>query len=186
MEGVERRNGLYGLEFRDTDLRRANEDERKTYDIKQLWQRSHEIINLTARGFKNVEVAEILGITPQTVSNTINSELGQKKLSDIRVDRDDEAKKISEKIRVLTAQALRTYSEIIENEKGEATLKDRKDVADTVVLELSGLRAPTRHVSAHMQLTPEELAGFKTRGKLAAEQEGVIIDVEVKEVEDGS
>ena len=48
MEGVETRNGLYGFEFRDVDLRRAAEGERKSYDIKQLWQRNHEILNLVA------------------------------------------------------------------------------------------------------------------------------------------
>lgn len=174
MEGVESRNGLYGFEFRDIDKRRV--EERSTYDIKQLWQRSHEIVNLSARGFKNVEIADILNITPATVSNTLNGELGQRKLSEIRLCRDDEAKKVTEKIRVLTNKALQTYHEIFDDETGEATIKDRKSVADTVLLELSGLRAPTKHISAN--LTSEEIEAFKHRGKVAAEQEGVVIDVE--------
>ncbi len=186
MEGVDRRNGLYGLDFRDTDLRRSEEDKRKTYDIKALWQRSHEIVNLAAQGFKQVDIAEILHITPQTVSNTLNSELGQKKLSEVREARDDETKKVTEKIRVLAGRALQTYHEILDNESGEATIKDRKDVSDTVLLELSGMRAPTKHITAH--LTPEEIGNFKARGKIAAEQEGVIIEGEVveEEVKDGS
>jgi len=185
MDDVLRRKGHYGLEFRDTDLRRAEEDERKTYDIKALWQRSHEIVNLAARGFKQVEIAEILHITPQTVSNTLNSELGEKKLSEIREGRDEEAKKVTEKIRVLSGRALQTYHEILENENGEASVRDRKDVSDTVLLDLAGMRAPTKHVTAH--LTQEEILNFKSRGKLAAKQEGVVIDANtVEEVEDGS
>jgi len=172
MEEVQKRNGLYGMEFRDTDLRRAEEGERKTYDIKGLWQRSHEIVNLAAKGFKNVDIAEILGITPQTVSNTLNGELGEKKLSEIRAVRDEDAKKTSEKIRVLTAKALQTYHEIFDNEGAEITLKDRKDVADTVLLELSGLRAPTKHINA--TLTSEDIEAFKARGKSVMEQEHVI------------
>ena len=169
MEDVQTRNGLYGFEYRDLDQRRAPEGERKSPDIKALWQRSHEIINLAARGFKHVEIAEILNITPATVSNTLNSELGEKKLSEIRLDRDEETKKVSEKIRVLTNKAIDVYHEIFDNEGGEATIKDRKGAADTVVLELSGLRVPTRVDSRHVStvLTVEELDAFKLRGNKA-------------------
>jgi predicted transcriptional regulator len=180
MEDVQTRNGLYGFEFRDVDLRRVEQEEKKTYNIKQLWQRSHEIINLAAQGYKNTDIAEILGITPACVSLTLNSELGQKKLSDIRQDRDADARKTSEKIRVLTAKAIQTYHEIFDNEDGQATLKDRKDVADTVLLELSGLRAPTKIQSSTVTtvLTAEEIENFKNRGIKAAKEAGMVIDVE--------
>jgi len=183
VESVEKRNGLYGQEYREIDKRRAAEGERKTYDIKGLWQRSHEIINLAARGFKNTEIAEIVGCTPATVSSTINSELGERKLSDIRESRDDEARKVTEKIRVLTKRAIQTYHEIFDDESGESTMKDRKAVADTVLLELSGLRSPTKHIST--TLSAEEIEAFKLRGKQAIEQEE-IIDIEIEEIPDGS
>jgi len=102
MEDVQTRDGLYGFEFRDIDERRVDPAKRKRYEIKQLWQRSHEIINLAAQGFKNTDIAEILGISPTSVSMTLNSETWQEKLSDIRFSRDEEARKTSEKIRVLT------------------------------------------------------------------------------------
>jgi predicted transcriptional regulator len=175
MEGVQTRNGLYGFEFRDVDQRRVSDgEERKNYDIKQLWQRSHEIINLAAQGFKNTDIAEILGITPATVSNTLNGKLGQMKLSEVRQSRDDEAKKNSEKIRILTAKAIQVYHEIFDNEDGQATLKERKDVADTVVLELSGLRAPTKTQNFNVStvLTPAEINSFKERGLKAAKDAG--------------
>lgn len=175
MEGVQTRNGLYGFEFRDVDQRRTPEDmPRKQYEIKALWQRSHEIINLLARGYKQCDVAEILNISEACVSMTANSELGQKKLADIRNVRDEDAKKTSEKIRILTAKAIETYHEIFDNEDGAATLKDRKDVADTVLLELSGLRAPTKIQSSsiNMTLTSEEIEAFKNRGNKAAKESG--------------
>ena len=179
MQGVQTRNGLYGFEFRDVDQRRV--EKRKNYDIKQLWQRSHEIINLAAQGFKNTDIAEILGITPATVSNTLNGELGQKKLSEIRQSRDEDARKNSEKIRILTAKAIQVYHEIFDNEDGQATLKDRKEVADTVVLELSGLRAPTKTQNFNVStvLTPDEINSFKERGLRAAREAKLdnIIDV---------
>jgi len=180
VEDIQTRNGLYGFEFRDVDLRRVSEgEEKKTYNIKQLWQRSHEIINLAARGFKSVDIAKILGITPTCVSLTLNSDLGQKKLSEIRCARDEEAKVTTESIRVLTEKALATYHEIFDNEDGLATLKERKEVADTVLLELSGLRAPTRIQSSNLSMTlsAEEIAAFKSRGVKAAKEMGEAIDI---------
>ena len=186
MSEVSRRKGLYGFEFLDTDNRRANEGERKTYEIKQLWQRNHEIINLSARGFKNVEIAEILGITPTCVSQTLNSELGERKLSEIRLERDEDAKKTVEKIRVLTSKALQVYHDIFDSD--ESTMSAKKDVADTVVLELSGLSAPTRvqSVSAQYTLTKEELEDFKRRGAEAAKEAGIVIDIKESEEENDS
>ena len=176
---VQTRNNLYGFEFRTPDGRRKPAGERKTYDIKQLWQRNHEIINLAARGFKHTEIAEILNINQQTVSNTLNSELGQHKLSDIRLERDEETKKVSEKIRVLTNKALDTYHEIFDDESGELGLKDKGNFATSFLNEMSGLRAPTRIQSQSIStvLTAEELAEFKERGTAAARASGLIVDV---------
>lgn len=174
------RNGLYGFEFREPDKRRKPVGERKTYDIKQLWQRNHEIVNLAARGFKGTEIAEILNINPQTVSNTLNSELGQCKLSDIRLERDDEAKVISKKIKGLTAKALDTYHKIFDDKSGELNLKDKGTFATSFLNEMSGLRAPTRiqSQSVHTTLTIEELEEFKRRGIEAARASGLTVDVE--------
>lgn len=178
MEDVQTRNGLYGFEFRDVDQRRS--EERKTYDIKALWQTNHEIINLAARGFKGTEIADILNIHPQTVSNTLNSELGQRKLSELRLGRDEDAKKTCEKIRVLTNKALAVYHQIFDDESGEISLMNKKAAADTVALELSGLRAPVKihSQSVSMTLTKEELEEFKKRGIEAAREAGMIVDVE--------
>lgn len=176
---VQVRDGLYGFEFRDVDKRRAKDGERKTYEAKALWQRHHEIVNLTAQGYKQVEVARILNIDPQTVSNVLNSGLGKYKLSEIRQDRDEETKLVVEKVRVLTEQALNIYQNILDNENGAATIKDQKDVADTVVLELSGLRVPTRIQSNSIStiLSAAELEEFKQRGIKAARESGLVIDV---------
>ena len=188
MGEVATRNGLYGFEFREEDLRRVDQEERKAYDVKMLWQRSHEIVNLAARGFKQTEIAEILNITPQTVSNTLNSTLGQRKLSEIRLERDEEAKKIVEKVRVLTNKALAIYHQIFDDNSGECGLREKVKVADTVLLELSGLRVPTRIQSHSIStvLTAEEIEDFKKRGIQAARESGLIIDVEAKPVPEGN
>ena len=65
-------------------------------------------------------------------------------------------------------------------------MKDQKDVADTVLLGLSGLRAPTKISTSHLNLTltSEEIEAFKSRGIEAAKESGLgMIDVtpEVKD-----
>lgn len=168
--------GLYGFEYKEPDKRMKPIEERERYEIKRLWQRNHEIVNLAARGFKNVEIAEILNITPATVSATLNSELGMRKLSELREARDDEAKKVTEKIRILTNKALQIYHEIFDDESGECTLKDKKAAADTVLLELSGLRVPTKiqSQSVHTVLTRDEIEELKRRGIEAARESGLL------------
>ena len=191
---LQTRNNLYGFDYLEPDSRRRDdqydldengESKPLKYEIKQLWQRSHEIVNLSAIGYKNTEIAQILNISPVTVSNTLNGKLGQHKLSEVRQDRDIEAKKTVEKIRVLTNKALNVYHEIFDNESGQATLKDQKAVADTVVLELSGLRAPTKiqSLSVHTTLTRDEIEAFKERGVKAAKVSAPIIDVDEEEEE---
>lgn len=186
MEGVQTRNGLYGFEFRDTDKRRQPKELRKTYDVKSLWQRNHEIVNLAARGFKQIEIAEILNIHPQTVSNTLNSELGEHKLSEIRLERDQEAKVVSEKIRNITNKALKVYNDIFDNEDEQVSLKDKGHFAEGFLKEMSGLRAPTQvhSVNASYALTPEELKAFNKRGIEAAKGAGIIIDIKPEQIEE--
>jgi len=178
MEDVKKIRGLYGFEYREPDKRMKPLEERKGYNIKRLWQRNHEIVNLAARGFKNTEIADILNISPITVSYTLNSELGAKKLSELRSFRDDEAKRVSEKIRVLTNKALQTYHQIFDDDTGECSLKDKKAAADTVLLELSGLRVPTKVQSHSIQttLTKDEIEDLKKRGIQAARESGLLIE----------
>ena len=177
-EMVPVRDSLYGFDYVEEDLRRAPEGERKTYDIKQFWNRHHEIVNLAAQGYSQVQIAQILHIHPQTVSNTLNSTLGKIKASEARLERDEAHRVRMEEIRVLTDKALGVYHEIIDNESGQATIKERKEVADTIVMELSGLRVPTKQMSVTTHMTTEDIAEFKRRGIESMREAGVVVDVE--------
>lgn len=170
------RNGLYGFEIKEDDRRRALPGERKTYEVKQLWQLHHEILNLKARGFKSVEIAKILNVSEQTVSNTLNCELGEEKLSELREIRDGETKVRLEQIRILTDKAIGVYNEVFDNEAGNATMKERLETADKVLLELSGLRVPTKIMSQSNVtiLNATEIDEFKKRGIEAMRSAGLI------------
>jgi predicted transcriptional regulator len=181
---TELREGLYGLEMRSEDLRRVAREDKKTYDIKQLWQVHHEILNLRAQGFKEQEIADILNITPQTVSNTLNSSLGEEKLSVIRQERDEDSKRTVEKIRVLKDKAIKVYHEIFDkhDEAGnpiDVSIKDRLHCADVVMMELSGYKVPTRIQQTMTTMTAVELEEFKRRGLQTARESGLLTEAKV-------
>jgi DNA-binding CsgD family transcriptional regulator len=172
---------LYGFEMRAVDNRRSGRE--SCHDIKQLWQRSHEILGLALQGLKNTEIAKILNIHPQTVSNTLNSTLGKEKLSNLREGRDEHYKELSERVIELTHKSLDEYEKIFNTPNIDPELK--KKTADTIVLEVAGMRAPTRieSKSFSMQATAEEIEEFKRRGIEAARESGKLVVLESKLLE---
>ena len=168
----------YGFTVRESDARRTENPNGRAVDIKKLWSRQHEILNLDSLGYKGTEIAKMLGVTPTTVSNALNSTLGTEEKSNIRKTRDEEYEELREEVMVLTKKSLIVYNEILESETEAMTLK--KATADTVALDLAGMRAPTRIDSRHVSVsaTPEEIENFKRRGIKAAKQMGQIVVVE--------
>ena len=175
MNNTQSATSLYGFEVRIPDKRRVEPEERKTYNIQQLWQRTHEIIALTLLGMKEVDVAKSLNIHPQTVSNTINSDLGRKKLSEMREERDKDFTKVAEETARLFPIAMKTYERILE---GEERSKLQKEVADTIVMDIGGFRAPTKVQGEHVHafLGREEIEEFKKRGIAAAKASGMLVE----------
>ena len=170
------RESLYGFEMREPDERRS--DRAGSYDIKQLWQRSHEIIDLALQGFKQSQIAEILMISPVTVSNTLNSELGIKKLSEMRERRDEGVINVSKKIAELSEKALKVYEDIFD--KPDISFHLKKSAADTVLMDIGGHRAPTKIDTRSIQTTAslEEIEEFKRRGIAAVRASGMLVELE--------
>uniref|UniRef100_A0A6M3XPG8 Uncharacterized protein n=1 Tax=viral metagenome TaxID=1070528 RepID=A0A6M3XPG8_9ZZZZ len=185
LETLEKRSkankSLYGFPIREPDIRRK--ETHKFYDIKGLWSRHKEIINLDSLGYKNTEIAKMLGIHPVTVSMTINSTLGKGAQLALREERDGEYEELREEVMDLTRKSLDKYREILDAES--AGYKIQKEVADVITLDLAGMRAPTRieSKSAHMVLSSDEIEEFKRRGMRAAKASGKLIEVESEKTE---
>lgn len=175
------RSSLYGFEMKGIDRRRVPAEERKTHDINQLWQRNHEILNLAVMGMKGTEIAEVLNIHVQTVSNTLNSELGMKKLSEMREERDKKTIDVIGEVDKLLPLAVSTYQRIL---AGEEVTKLQKETADTLVMDIGGHRAPAKLESAHLYLTKADVEEFKRRGIEAAKSSGMIVESEVENTND--
>jgi predicted transcriptional regulator len=176
------RETLYGFKVREPDKRRNPNG--RSVDIKSLWDRQHEILNLNALGYKGSEIAKLLGIHPVTVSNCLNSTLGKEAKSDIRKERDDEYEQLREEVLELTKKGLEVYKKILENVSVYGA-KLQKETADTVVLELAGMRAPTRidTRSMHMSVTTDEIEEFKRRGIEAARVSGRLVKLDDPEAD---
>jgi len=176
MEALAETTSLYGFEMRSFDNRRALPGQRKTHDIKQLWQRNHEILRMALVGMKPKDIANILGIHVQTVSNTMNSELGRKKLSSLREKRDGDIVDVAMEVTKMLPKALETYEKILD---GKEVSKIQKETADTLVMDIGGHRAPTKvqSESAHLHLTQEDIKEFKERGIRAAKASGMVVDI---------
>lgn len=166
---------LYGFQMTSKDRRRK--PQRKYEDIKMLWQRQHEMLGLYLSGMSQKEVADRLGVTPYSVSMAVNSELGQKKIAEMREKRDEGYVDVSKKIAELSEKALAVYEEIFDSDTISYNLK--KSTSDTVLMDMGGHRAPTvvNSNTVNLNATVEELEEFKRLGYQAARESGFLIDL---------
>lgn len=174
------RVSLYGQ--REPDRRRAPNGS-KAYDIKKLWDRNHEICNLVVIGMNQEDVAKTLGVSPVTVSNTVNSSLGQEKIALMRGARDADTWDAAKKIQEVAKKSL-TFLELalddkvrdLEGQPLQVAVSTKVNIAKHVLNDLSGLKAPTRIEGkfAHAHLTTEDIEELKARGRKAAAEIDVI------------
>jgi len=164
------------------DKRRCDRATRKTYDPVALNQRHQEILNLHVAGVKDSQICDLLGVTKPTVSNAINSTLGQQKIQMLRGSRDADAVSAVERIKELLPKALDIYEKILSEEgiegglsHGGASINLQKATADTIVKDLSGLAVPKKVLVGHAHLTHELIETLKEQGRKAAEECGLIV-----------
>lgn len=140
--------------------------ERKVGDVRSLAQRHHEILDLHVIGKTNQEIADYFGCTAQSVSQIVNSSLGQEKIRLMRGARDAEAFDVRSEIEALLPQAVDVYREILARDSA-ASLALKKRTADTLVMDIAGHKAPTKFqgVVAHLDSTTLDL--LKQRGREA-------------------
>ncbi len=163
------------MNLRRVDKRRVD---KRAIDIKQLWERSHEILRLAFLGWKNREIADKLEITEATVSNTVNSTLGRRKLQTMDDARDADTIDVATEINKLAPKAVEIYEDILNNE--EANLSLKKKTADTILKDILGHQAPKRVEGrfAHAHLGEEDINRIKERSRAAAAAAGVLTEEE--------
>lgn len=178
-----------------TRRRECQPGDRRVYDVQKLWGRHHEMLNLSALGMKHKDIAEALGVTPQTVSNTMNSTLGKVRTEELREQRNAVVCDVMAEITSLLPECIQVYRQILtskplapgedKDEDGNplpqpqvASLALKKQVADTLVKDIAGYVAPKqvdlRSMSLH--LTGDDLEQIKAQGKAAMRELGIVVE----------
>ena len=91
---------------REPDQRRKNGEERKTFEVSEMWEMHHEIVRLLVLGMKNVEICKVLGVSQPMVSYVRNSKVVKDQLAIMRAARDADTIDVARDIREKAPKAL--------------------------------------------------------------------------------
>jgi predicted transcriptional regulator len=136
-------------------------DARK-YNIKKLWELHANIAQQVSLGKTNIEIADELQITPQTVSNVRNSPIGKQKVELLTAEMDAETVDIGRRIREFAPKALEYLERIIEGREPGASVALRAKYA-AQHLGRAGYGEITKVHSLNATVTREDIEAIKSR-----------------------
>jgi len=87
--------------------------ERK-YQIQHLWEKHYEMARLAVVGYSNIQIAEIIGMSPDHISIVMNSKIFKEHVQVLRAARDAGAADISRRIIEVAPIALARIKEVVE------------------------------------------------------------------------
>lgn len=128
-----------------------------TYEPQSLNARHREILRLAALGYKYVQIAKILGITPAVVGYTVNSPLGQSFLAEIHEARTGSVKDVHNRLQEMSPLAAELLLDIMNEGKSES---NRLKAAEKV-LEMTGHKTENKHMHLHTHLSKDEIKQLK-------------------------
>lgn len=137
-------------------------DRERKYEIKNIWDTHREIMRLLVTGAHSVDIARELGVTPQTVSNVMNSTICKRQMNLMRAARDVDALDVANRIQELAPIALQTLEELM-CEGNEST----KFKVSVDLLDRAGHTAvkTIRTENLHAHFSVDEIAEIKARAK---------------------
>lgn len=148
----------------------------REYEIQHMWERHHEIVRLTLLGHDQKSVAQMLDITPQTVSNTLNSKMVRDKLQILRAERDASSVDVAAAIKNLAPKAIEMMDRLLDPDQGAPANVQLRAATD--MLDRNGYAAPkvveTRNI--HGVFSKEDLEEIKKRGRQLAIEAEIIVD----------
>lgn len=148
----------------------------RAYQPKMLRSRQHQILRLNLLGYSNKDIADKLGVTPATVSNTVNSNLGRLRTQILSAELDHTAVEAAKEIRRLAPIAIRVIEETLTDDTVPAhvRLQAAKDALDRAGL---GAAKKVDISSTSVSLSATDLENLKARALERAAANGLVIDV---------
>lgn len=162
--------------------------ERK-YNIKFMWDKHHEVKRLALLGCQNKEISELLGVTPQNISDIRNSPIFKDQMKVMEVARDsatiDVARAIIEE-GPKNLELLTKVRDSIEMDGQPVPLALRVNVAKDMLDRTPGtakVRSITGNVHHSYGLDPKTVELIKDRARKAAIMDGAVREADISEAE---
>lgn len=145
----------------------------------QMTELHHEIARRVLVGQKNVDIAEALGCTPQTVSNVRNSPIVKHRLAQLQRARDGRAVDFAREIEARVPRAFEILDEALNDDTGEVPLSMRLKEANLILdrkEKLEGI-GQQRAFHLHAHLTADDIEALKRRAIDAGVAAGTVIEI---------
>lgn len=145
----------------------------RKYEVQHMWERHHEIVRMTLLGMSPGVVAERLNITPQTVSNTLNSKIVRDKLQILRAERDSSSVDVASAIRNLAPKCVEAIDGILTSDAVSHAVKlaAARDILDRTG---HGATKVIRTENVHGVFTKDDLMEMKKNAHLLASESGIL------------
>lgn len=153
-------------ESMERDKRFGGEHKTRAYSIKKVWNRHHEMKRLLLLGHSNIEIAQILGVTQQNVSDVRNSPMFKREMEVLQAARDAGTVEIAVRLAKDAHKSLQLLEEVRDG-RHDAALRERMRAA-TELLNRTPETANVTKQQTHMvntSLSFEELEEIKRRAR---------------------
>tara|TARA_R100001244_G_C5167115_1_gene131464 strand:- start:1939 stop:2535 length:597 start_codon:yes stop_codon:yes gene_type:complete len=158
---------------------RRNEDGSRVYEVKELHARQQAIARLSALGLSGKDIAEMVGCTPQTVSNSLNSAIVKNHVSELNSMRDqhviDQAKELTD----LTPKAIQELKDGFNDDSGLSAMQRVKLAQDVLDRTGHGRTTKIQAETIHAHMTLSDIADIKNLANAHATRAGNLIEAEV-------
>ncbi len=174
----------YFIAPREPDQRRVKPNEqRKTFEVNEMWEMHHEIVRRLLLGQKNREIAKALRVSEAVVSYTRNSKVVKDKLDIMRAARDADTIDIAVEIREKAPKALKMLENIIDDNGATYPMSLAAKTAENWI-NRAGFVAPKSIILEGMvaHFTADEIDKIKKDSIREGKAAGVVIDADVEEV----
>ena len=151
------------------------------YQIQRIHERHHVMIRMKVLGYKNKQIAEKLGVTPQNVSDVLNSTIAQRQVRAMEAAAGVGTISMRQKLEQAGPAALTLLEEIRDgvNDGGEASIALRASVSQDLLDRVAETSKRHEGVSVSIPVTAEVLSEALIRASNAKKAiEGQVVEFE--------